>query len=149
MEHREDAIIRFSVSLQQNLLDELDNRIIRNGYSSRSELVRDMIRERLVEDSWSKEQTSEVNGGLTVAVLVIIYDHHQRELNQRMIDIQHESHISILCTTHVHLNANNCLETIILRGKPADIMHLHLEIGGLKGVKFSKLTKASSFEQNT
>ncbi|BCZ17804.1 Nickel responsive regulator NikR [Helicobacter sp. NHP19-003] len=148
MENKEDAIIRFSVSLQQNLLDELDNRIIKNGYSSRSELVRDMIRERLVEDSWSRAD-AEDNCGLIVAVVVLIYDHHQRELNQRMIDIQHESHISILCTTHVHLNAHNCLETIILKGKPADIMHLHLEIGGLKGVKFSKLTKASSFESNT
>ncbi|BCZ18522.1 Nickel responsive regulator NikR [Helicobacter sp. NHP19-012] len=147
MENKEDAIIRFSVSLQQNLLDELDNRIIKNGYSSRSELVRDMIRERLVEDSWSRADSEDK--GLIVAVVVLIYDHHQRELNQRMIDIQHESHISILCTTHVHLDAHNCLETIILRGKPADIMHLHLEIGGLKGVKFSKLTKASSFESNT
>lgn len=150
MEHKDDTIIRFSVSLQQNLLDELDNRIIKNGYSSRSELVRDMIRERLVEDSWSKDEALlEIENGLTVAVLVIIYDHHQRELNQKIIDIQHESHISILCTTHVHLNQNNCLETIILRGQPSHIMHLHLEIGGLKGVKFSKLTKASSFKQNS
>ncbi|CRF41500.1 nickel-responsive transcriptional regulator NikR [Helicobacter ailurogastricus] len=147
MENKEDSIIRFSVSLQQNLLDELDNRIIKNGYSSRSELVRDMIRERLVEDSWSRADTQD--SGPIVAVVVLIYDHHQRELNQRMIDIQHESHISILCTTHVHLDTHNCLETIILKGKPADIMHLHLEIGGLKGVKFSKLTKASSFEYNT
>lgn len=150
MENRDDTIIRFSVSLQQNLLDELDNRIIKNGYSSRSELVRDMIRERLVEDSWSKDESlPEMENGLTVAVLVIIYDHHQRELNQKIIDIQHKSHISILCTTHVHLNQNNCLETIILRGRPSQIMHLHLEIGGLKGVKFSKLTKASSFKQNS
>ncbi|WP_104742061.1 nickel-responsive transcriptional regulator NikR [Helicobacter ailurogastricus] len=147
MENKEDSIIRFSVSLQQNLLDELDNRIIKNGYSSRSELVRDMIRERLVEDSWSRADTQD--SGPIVAVVVLIYDHHQRELNQRMIDIQHESHISVLCTTHVHLDTHNCLETIILKGKPADIMHLHLEIGGLKGVKFSKLTKASSFEHNT
>ncbi|WP_104577964.1 nickel-responsive transcriptional regulator NikR [Helicobacter felis] len=150
MEHKDDTIIRFSVSLQQNLLDELDNRIIKNGYSSRSELVRDMIREKLVEDNWSNDENfGTTKEGLTVAVLVIIYDHHQRELNQRIIDIQHESHITIMCTTHVHLDSNNCLETIIINGKPSEIMRLHLEIGGLKGVKFSKLTKASSFEQNT
>ncbi|WP_029364306.1 ribbon-helix-helix protein, CopG family, partial [Helicobacter pylori] len=84
--NKDDSIIRFSVSLQQNLLDELDNRIIKNGYSSRSELVRDMIREKLVEDNWAEDNP---NDGSKIAVLVVIYDHHQRELNQRMIDIQH------------------------------------------------------------
>ncbi|WP_199497273.1 ribbon-helix-helix protein, CopG family, partial [Helicobacter pylori] len=86
--NKDDSIIRFSVSLQQNLLDELDNRIIKNGYSSRSELVRDMIREKLVEDNWAEDNP---NDGSKIAVLVVIYDHHQRELNQRMIDIQHAS----------------------------------------------------------
>ncbi|OOP86899.1 nickel responsive regulator, partial [Helicobacter pylori] len=84
--NKDDSIIRFSVSLQQNLLDELDNRIIKNGYSSRSELVRDMIREKLVEDNWAEDNPNDES---KIAVLVVIYDHHQRELNQRMIDIQH------------------------------------------------------------
>ncbi|PAF47332.1 nickel responsive regulator [Helicobacter sp. 12S02634-8] len=138
-----DPTIRFSVSLQQNLLDELDNQIIKNGYSSRSELVRDMIRERLVEDGW-ENQTLDAG----IAVLVIIYDHHQRELNQRMIDVQHHSTTTILCNTHVHIDDCNCLETIILKGHPLDIQRLSLEIGGLRGVKFAKLTKASSFDKD-
>ncbi|WP_348235019.1 ribbon-helix-helix protein, CopG family, partial [Salmonella enterica] len=83
----------FSVSLQQNLLDELDNRIIKNGYSSRSELVRDMIREKLVEDNWAEDNPNDES---KIAVLVVIYDHHQRELNQRMIDIQHASGTHVL-----------------------------------------------------
>lgn len=69
--NKDDSIIRFSVSLQQNLLDELDNRIIKNGYSSRSELVRDMIREKLVEDNWAEDNPNDES---KIAVLVVIYD---------------------------------------------------------------------------
>lgn len=139
----QDSIIRFSVSLQQNLLDELDSRIIRNGYSSRSELVRDMIREKLVEDNWENQTLDS-----SIAVLVIVYDHHQRELNQKMIDVQHHNTAAILCNTHVHIDNHNCLETIILKGSPSEIQKLSLEIGGLKGVKFAKLTKTLSFDND-
>nr|WP_277641658.1 nickel-responsive transcriptional regulator NikR [Wolinella succinogenes] len=134
-----DNIIRFSVSLPENLLAELDNKIVSQGYSSRSELVRDLIREKMVEEKWEGGDEE------AVGVLTIVYDHHQRELNQKMIDIQHNSHIHILCNTHVHINHHNCLETIILKGIPKEIEEIALAIGGLKGVKFSKLTRASSF----
>lgn len=136
-----NALARFSISLPCNLLDELDKRIINNGYSSRSELIRDMIREKLVDDKWESEDSSSE----LVAVLTIIYDHHQRGLNQKMIDIQHNSVVSILCNTHIHLNHNNCLENIMIKGKKSDIENLSLSIGGLKGVKFSKLIRTSSF----
>ena len=140
------SIIRFRVSLPQNLLETLDERLTHKGYSSRSEIVRDMIREKLNEEIWS----SGAENTQGVAVLTIIYDHHQRELNQRMIDIQHTSthkgNVEILCNTHVHLDQHNCLETIILRGNGVHIEDLSIEIGGLKGVKFSKLTRASRFE---
>ena len=130
-----DDTIRFSVSLAAGLLEELDRRVTSRGYPSRSELVRDMIRERLVEDAWQ--------GDVEVAgVLSIIYDHHQRELAQTLIDIQHNEHV--LCSTHVHLDHHNCLETIILQGHPPEIEKMATEmIGGLKGVKFAKLTRTS------
>lgn len=128
--------IRFSVSLSAGLLDELDRRVTSRGYASRSELVRDMIRERLVEDAWQAGE--EVAG-----VLAIVYDHHQRELAQKLIDIQHNEHVHVLCSTHVHLDHHNCLETIILQGHPPEIEHIAAEIGGLKGVKFAKLTRTS------
>lgn len=131
-----DDTIRFSVSLPGNLLEELDRRVTSRGYPSRSELVRDMIRERLVEDAWQAGE--EVAG-----VLAIIYDHHQRELAQKLIDIQHHDHVHVLCSTHVHLDHHNCLETIILQGHPPEIEHIAAEIGGLKGVKFAKLTRTS------
>jgi len=131
-----DDTIRFSVSLPAGLLEELDRRVTSRGYPSRSELVRDMIRERLVEDAWQAGE--EVAG-----VLSIVYDHHQRELAQKLIDIQHDGHVHVLCSTHVHLDHHNCLETIILQGHPPEIEHIAAEIGGLKGVKFAKLTRTS------
>lgn len=132
----QEETIRFSVSLPKGLLDELDRRLTTRGYASRSELVRDLIRERLVDEAW--EQDREVMG-----VLTIVYDHHQRELTQKLIDVQHMSHIHVLCTTHVHMDHHNCLETIILRGRPQELEHIAIEIGGLRGVRYAKLTKAA------
>ncbi|CBG40447.1 nickel-responsive transcriptional regulator NikR [Helicobacter mustelae] len=144
MEKEKNSLMRFSVSLQKNLLDNLDARLTNQGYASRSEVIRDLIREKIVQESWEKDDNSEDK----VAVFVIVYDHHQRELNQRMIDIQHSADTEILCTTHVHLDHHNCLETIIFRGKSADIHQIALEIAGLKGVKFSKLTQTGHFPKD-
>ncbi len=132
-----DDTIRFSVSLPRPLLDELDRRVVGKGYASRSELVRDLIRERLVEETWERGD-QEVAG-----VLTIVYDHHQRELTQHILDVQHQAYVHVVATTHVHIDHHNCLETIILRGLPAEIERLSLEIAGLKGVRFAKLTRAS------
>ncbi|MFP4332590.1 MAG: nickel-responsive transcriptional regulator NikR [Campylobacterales bacterium] len=134
-----DKTIRFCVSLQETLLEELDTKVTNRGYSSRSELVRDLIREKLVDDSWSggKEEV--------VGVLTLIYDHHQRELSQKMIELQHQKYLNILCNTHIHIDHHNCLETIIIKGDAQTIENLSIQIGGLKGVKFSKLTRASAF----
>lgn len=130
-------LARVTVSLPEGLLNELDQRFIAQGYASRSELVRDMIREKLVEERWLAEN-EEVFGVLTIS-----YDHHQRGLTEKINRIQHHSYINILCTTHVHLDHNHCLETIIARGKPGEIEQLVTKIGGMRGVRFSKLTRAS------
>ena len=131
-----DDLTRFTVSLPTALLAELDRRIA--GYASRSELVRDLIRERLVEERWARGD-AEVYGVLTIS-----YDHHQRGLTQRITDVQHHAYVNILCSTHVHLDHDHCLETIIVKGRPAEIEHISATIAGLKGVRFSKLTRASS-----
>ncbi|SDW11911.1 nickel-responsive transcriptional regulator NikR [Thiocapsa roseopersicina] len=132
-----EETIRFSVSLPRALLEELDRRVVNKGYASRSELVRDLIRERIVEETWERGD-EEVAG-----VLTIVYDHHQRELTQHILDIQHRQYVHVVATTHVHMDHHNCLETIIIRGMPAEIERLSLEIGGLRGVRFSELTRAS------
>lgn len=135
-----DETIRFSVSLPKPLLKELDDRVVSKGYASRSELVRDLIRERMVEDIWERGD-EEVAG-----VLTIVYDHHQRELTQQILDIQHRQYVHVVATTHVHMDHHNCLETIIIRGMPAEIERLSLEIGGLRGVRFAELTRASKVQ---
>jgi len=132
-----DDTIRFSVSLPRPLLDELDRRVVGKGYASRSELVRDLIRERLVEETWERGD-EEVAG-----VLTIVYDHHQRELTQHILEVQHQEYVHVVASTHVHIDHHNCLETIILRGLPAQIERLSQTIGGLKGVRFSALTRTS------
>ena len=132
-----ENIIRFSVSLPKQLLDELDSKISAQGYASRSEFTRDLIREKIVNDSW-KDAEEELIG-----VLTLVYLHHQNDLVVKMIDIEHKVNLNIVCTTHIHIDHNNCLETLILRGKAGIIEKFSEKIGGLKGVKFSKLTKAA------
>ena len=138
---KQENTIRFSVSLPEDLLEELDRRVTHKGYASRSELVRDLIRERLVEDAWQDGQDE------VVGVLTIVYDHHHRELSQRLVDIQHGQYVHVMCTTHVHMDHHNCLETIMVRGRPVEIEQIAVRIGGLKGVKFAHLTRTSRFAQ--
>ncbi len=130
--------IRFSVSLPASLLNELDRRFTDRGYASRSELVRDLIRAQLVEETWNRGEEE------VVGVLTICYDHHRRGLTDRLHRIQHNEFIHILCTTHVHLDHDNCLETIILRGRPDEITRMSVEIGGQKGVKYAELSRTAS-----
>ncbi len=135
-----DETIRFSVSLPERLLNTLDEKIIQKGYASRSEFIRDLIRDQINTDRW-QEESGEVFGNLT-----LIYDHHQRELAAKMIDIQHTHSVAILCTTHVHLDHHNCLESIIMKGAPKEVERIATQLAGLKGVQFAKLVRASSFE---
>lgn len=129
--------VRFSVSIPAGLLRELDERVIHKGYHSRSELVRDLIRERIVASRWKRGKEE------VVGVLTISYDHHQKQLVQRLLDIQHGHRVNVLCTTHVHVEHDCCLEAIIIKGKPRALERLSLEIGGLRGVRIAKLTRAS------
>ena len=137
---RHEHVTRFSVSLPNSLLVELDRRVIQRGYASRSEFVRDLIRERMVEDRW------ETGAEEVVGVLTIGYDHHQRGLLQKIVDLHHSQYVHILCTTHVHLDRQNCLETVIIKGRPREIERIAGQSAGLRGVRFAKLTKASTLE---
>jgi CopG family nickel-responsive transcriptional regulator len=133
----DNNVIRFSVSLPEKLLVELDKKVNEQGYASRSEYTRDLIRERIVKDSW-KEDATEVIG-----VLTMIYTHHQNDLVDRILTIQHDAKIKIMCNTHVHVDHDNCLETIMVQGSVSEIKDFSQKIGGLKGVKFSKLVEAA------
>lgn len=137
---RTDDTIRFTVSLPSGLLKELDKRVGKNRYASRSEFVRDLIREQIVESQWT-ESDEEV-----LAVLTIGYDHHQRGLTQKIVDAQHSSYVNILCSTHVHIDHHHCLEAIIIKGRPREIEKIRIRIGGIRGVEFAKLSRASAVD---
>lgn len=135
---RPDNTIRFTVSLPSALLRELDKRVGGKAYASRSEFVRDLIREQIVETKWAASD-EEVFGVLTIG-----YDHHQRGLTQKIVDAQHSTYVNILCSTHVHLDHHHCLEAIIIKGRPREIEKIRMRIGGIRGVEFAKLSKAST-----
>jgi CopG family nickel-responsive transcriptional regulator len=142
---KKEQTIRFTVSLHEPLLDRLDKQVAKKGYASRSECVRDLIRDEMIEDKW-RDAHDGVVGEDVVGVLTIGYDHHQRKLTEKLVDIQHNRYVNVLCATHVHLDHDNCLEAIILRGKPAEIEKIQTQIGALRGVKFARLSRASRLD---
>jgi CopG family nickel-responsive transcriptional regulator len=127
---------RICITIPKELVDFIDKKV-EQSYASRSEFIRDLVREAIVENEWEDENNE------LIGVLVIIYDHHKRELTQKLLDIQHNHYINILCTTHIHIDHNNCLETIMIKGPSQTIIETVNIIAGLNGVKFAKLVKAS------
>lgn len=130
-----DEIHRFSISLPSHLLAELDKRFIGRGYASRSELVRDLIRKEMVQEAWAEVDRE------AVGVLCIGYDHHRTGLTDKLHGIQHRCFVHVLCTQHIHIDHHNCIETIVLKGKPGQIADMAVEISGLKGVKYAELVR--------
>jgi CopG family nickel-responsive transcriptional regulator len=128
------AIVRCGVSLHQVLLDKFDRLIARQGYSNRSEAIRDLIRDRLVAEEWK------VGTGETVGTVTLVYSHDTRELTETLNELQHHHHTAIISTVHVHLDEHNCLEVLILRGKGDEIKAIADKLIGTKGVKHGKLS---------
>ena len=101
---------RFGVSMEDELLERFDTLIGKRGYTSRSEAIRDLVRQELVKDEWM-DPNAEVIGTIT-----IVYEHHEHELAHVLTELQHQHHEAIVCNTHIHIDAHNCLEVIIVRG---------------------------------
>lgn len=127
-------LVRFGVSLEEDLLQDFDRLIDEKGYPSRSEAFRDLIRDYLVQADWSKLS------GEQVATLTLVYNHEYREITDRLTDMQHHSHGLIVCATHVHLTAHTCLEVIVLRGAAAEICRIADKLIATRGVQHGKLT---------
>lgn len=121
-------VVRFGVSLEKELLEPFDKRIRGKGYANRSEAIRDLIRENFVEEEWQSDK--EVAGAIT-----LVYDHHKRDLLNRLMDVQHDHHTHILSTQHVHLDHHNCLEVIITKGNAKNVRNLFEALKSLKGIK--------------
>ena len=130
-------LVRFGISLERELLVKFDTLIKKEKYPNRSEAFRDLIRENLVRKEWIEGE--EVAGAIT-----IVYDHHRRELLDRLTDIQHDFHELIVSSQHVHLDKDHCLEIIAVKGNPKEIQKLASRVRSTKGVKHGSLTMATT-----
>ena len=127
------SVTRFGISLESPLLKRFDRLIKKKGYASRSEALRDLIRDSLVSEEWESDNTE------TVGTITLVYSHDTRELNDTLNDIQHHNHQLVISTTHIHLDGHNCLEVIIVKGRAEDIKAVADRLIGTKGVKHGKL----------
>jgi CopG family transcriptional regulator, nickel-responsive regulator len=132
-------LTRISISLEETLLEAFDRRNDAKGYATRSEAIRDLIRDRLVRE----EAAAGLPGAEQVAVVTLVYDHHARELASRLVDKQHHHHDLVVSTLHVHLGERHCLEVSVLRGSPDEVRHLGDELLAIKGVLHGEITFTS------
>lgn len=123
--------------MDEGLIERFDRSIKEKSYENRSEAIRDLIRKELVEEEWSLAK--EIAGGIT-----IVYDHHQRQLANRLLSIQHDFHDLIVCCQHVHLDHHNCLEVMVVKGKPEGVRELFNKLRALKGVRHIGLVKSTT-----
>jgi len=132
------GLIRFGISMEKDLLGRLDQEIVKRGYPNRSEAIRDLIRNQLVEIDWSREE-EEVAGTIT-----LIYDHHVRGLSDLLLEMQHRHHEMVVSVMHVHLEHDHCLEVMVVKGRASEARELAGRLIGVKGVKHGKLTITST-----
>lgn len=135
--------IRFGVSLDSELLDKFDALCEERCYQTRSEAIRDLIRNTLVQQEW-EDTDREIAGTLT-----LVYDHHKSDLAQRLTEIQHDVHDIIITSLHVHLDHYNCLEVLVLKGPGQQVRNLSQRLISTKGVKHGKLSLTTTGQDLT
>ena len=128
-----ENVTRYSITVPSSLMEAFDEHVRRRHYTNRSEALRDLMRSSLVDERWGEDE-AEVMGTVTV-----VYDHHQRELSQRLTSLQHDAHDMVICTTHVHLDHHHCLEVIVLRGHAGQVREMAEALIGTRGVLHGKL----------
>jgi CopG family nickel-responsive transcriptional regulator len=129
---------RIGVAIDSDLLDKFDRLIAQRGYTNRSEAFRDLIRDELVQKMAESPESN------VVGTVTLVYDHHVRMLNDKLIDMQHDYHRAILSTLHVHLDHDKCLEVLVVRGKAAEVQKIAGALISTKGVKHGRLTITAS-----
>jgi CopG family nickel-responsive transcriptional regulator len=134
-------IVRFSVSLEEDLLEKFDRYCQEEQVATRSEAVRQLIRDTLTRRAWATD-THEVAGTLT-----LVYDHHRAQLRDRLMELQHDHNDLIVSTLHAHLTHDLCLEVIVLRGPAAKLQLIASQLRGLKGIFKGELVMASAPEE--
>lgn len=131
------GLFRFGISLPKDLLDKFDKITKAKNYSNRSEAFRDLIRQELVKQEW-------LEGNAIAGAITLIYDHHKRELVNKLTEIQHDHQKIIISTQHIHLDHDNCLEIIAVRGHPQEAQKLADTLKSVKGVKHGTLSMSST-----
>jgi CopG family nickel-responsive transcriptional regulator len=131
-------LIRFGVSMDSRLLARFDQLIAEKSYSNRSEAIRDLIRNELVEQSW-EEDDEEAVGAIT-----LVYNHEMRELTEKLTDYQHQVHGAVISSLHVHLDKHNCLEVLVVKGRGREIRKVADRLIGTRGVKHGKLVTTTT-----
>jgi len=132
------VLSRIGVAIDRELLHKFDRLISQRGYTNRSEAFRDLIRDELVEKAWESPDSQ------VVGTVTLVYDHHVRLLGERLTDIQHDFHRSILSALHVHLDHDNCLEVLVVRGRSSEVRRVADTLISTKGVKHGRLTITTS-----
>ncbi len=125
-------IRRFGVSVEESILNALDKYVKKHSFPNRSRAIRHLIKSTLVSEKVDENK-------MVAGAIVIVYDHHHRELNSKLMHVQHEYHDAILSTQHLHLEHDLCLETIAVKGKAKTLQELANRIIGTKGIKHGKL----------
>lgn len=124
---------RFGISIDSDLLESFDRLLARKGYQNRSEAIRDLIRAAIVQE---KQESGDEE---MVGTVTLVFNHHVRDLSDKLTEHQHQHHHQVVSALHVHLDAHNCLEVLVLRGRAADITRIADELIGVKGVKHGRL----------
>jgi CopG family nickel-responsive transcriptional regulator len=132
-------LARVSLSLEESLLESLAKLVEENGYENRSEYIRDLIRDQLTREEWK-------SGGEVIGTLTLIYNHHQRGVTEKLVDLQHHSGEHVLASTHVHISHEICAEMIMLRGNGAGIVKLANAMKKLRGVLHAELAMSTTGE---
>jgi CopG family nickel-responsive transcriptional regulator len=133
--------VRFGISIDRDLLDSFDRLIDQKGYMNRSEAIRDLLRSALVEQKWEAGEEE------TVGTVTLVYNHHVRDLSDKLTEQQHSHHNEIISALHVHLDAHNCLEVLVVRGKAREVKKIADALIGVKGVKHGKLVMTTTGEE--
>ncbi len=130
-------LIRFGVSLEKELLQKFDKHIKKENYANRSNAIADLIRDNLIRQEWAEDK--EVAGAV-----IMVFDHHQRDLVNNLTNIQHDYHKYIISSQHIHLDHDNCFEIVVVKGKPNKLEELANKLKAAKGVKHASLSLATT-----
>lgn len=136
-------LVRIGVAIDRSLLESFDTLIDRHKYTNRSEAFRDLIRDRLIKETTTRPDQQ------VVGTLTLVYDHHHRQLNDRLVELQHDFHHAIVSTLHVHLDHDNCLEVLVLQGRADVVRRVADALISLRGVLHGQLsiTAAASADE--